>query len=463
MFNQTVWLIGASALLLCVLILLLILIFRTNNKWKNELEAEKITLEAALAASRAKSDFLANMSHEIRTPMNAIIGMVAIGKASSELDRKEYSLTRIEDASKHLLGVINDILDVSKIEAGKFELSIAEFDFEKMIQQVVGVVRYNAEEKSQALIVNIDNKIPETLIGDDQRLAQVITNLIGNAIKFTPYDGTITLDARFLGEENDICTIQLKVTDTGIGLSREQQSRLFQSFSQAETDTARKFGGSGLGLTISKRIIEMMGGKIWIESELDKGATFAFTVDLYKGITTRLALEEQSIKEHKETDIDISGIFSGYRLLLAEDLEINREIVVALLEPTDIGIDFAVDGEEAVRIFSAAPEKYDMIFMDVQMPEVDGYEATRRIRALPDQRAKTIPIIAMTASVFREDVEKCIAAGMNGHLGKPLDIDHVFEQLQYYLFEQERRRSDRRMRSDRRFMPERRVSERRVN
>ncbi|MDR3294850.1 MAG: PAS domain-containing protein, partial [Clostridiales Family XIII bacterium] len=239
--------------------------------------------EEAETASRAKSEFLANMSHEIRTPMNAVIGMTTIGKAASDLERKDYCFGKIQDASTHLLGVINDILDMSKIEANKFELSPVEFEFEKMLQRVVNVSNFRVDEKQQKFTVHIDRAIPRTLIGDDQRLAQVITNLLGNAVKFTPEQGSISLNTRFVKEENGICTLQIEVTDTGIGISEEQKLRLFRSFEQADGGTARKFGGTGLGLVISKRIVEMMGGDIWIESEPGKGSTFAFTVQAGRG------------------------------------------------------------------------------------------------------------------------------------------------------------------------------------
>jgi signal transduction histidine kinase len=247
-------------------------------------------LEQAEDASRAKGDFLANMSHEIRTPMNAIIGMTAIGKSAVDIERKDYCLTKIEDASNHLLGVINDILDMSKIEANKFELSSVEFGFEKMLQRVVNVINFRVDEKLQKFSVHIDKAIPRTLIGDDQRLAQVVTNLLSNAVKFTPEQGSINLDARFVKEDNHICTIQIRVTDTGIGISPEQQARLFNSFQQAESSTSRKFGGTGLGLVISKRIVEMMDGSIWIESEEGKGSTFAFTVLVDRGAVEKRGL-----------------------------------------------------------------------------------------------------------------------------------------------------------------------------
>jgi len=381
----------------------------------------------AEAAAQAKSNFLANMSHEIRTPLNAIVGMTSIGKYAAEMERKDYCFGKIEDASKHLLGVINDILDMSKIESGKFELSLAEFNFDKMLQTVMSVAAFRADEKNQKITVSVDKEIPEYIIGDDQRLAQVITNLLSNAIKFTPDGGSINVDAKFLGEEAGICTIQTSVSDTGIGVNPEQHTRLFTSFQQAESSTTRKFGGTGLGLPISKSIVEMMDGKIWLESSLGAGATFYFTVKVRQS-----QKKEEPVAGWGNIGTEIVRgndleRFRGCRILLAEDVEVNREIVLTLLE--SITIDCAENGAEAVRMFSEAPNLYDIIFMDVQMPEMDGYEATRRIRAM----CKVIPIIAMTANVFREDVEKCLDAGMNGHVGKPFDFDEVLKTLHMYI------------------------------
>jgi two-component system, sensor histidine kinase and response regulator len=509
--------------------------------------------------SRHKSAFLANMSHEIRTPMNAIIGMLTIGKSASDVERKDYCFGKIEDASNHLLGVINDILDMSKIEANKFELSPIEFDFEKMLQRVVNVVNFRIDEKHQKFSVHIDHAIPRILIGDDQRLAQILTNLLGNAVKFTPEKGSISLTTHLINEENGICNIEISVSDSGIGISNEQKAKLFKSFEQAESNTTRKYGGTGLGLAISKNIVELMGGEIGVQSELGKGSTFYFSVKLQRGkqekvglldsnvdlenvrilivdddptvlayfreITQRLkvfcdtaeggkeALElikkngayhiyfidwrmpgmdgmqlarelKERIQENsvvimitaaelgvimddaKKAGVDkflskplfpsavaeiinmcltvdrrqsqsakesIDGIFEGRRILLVEDVEINREIVKSLLEPTKLMIDCAENGLEAVRKFAEAPEKYNMIFMDLQMPEMDGYDATQCIRKLVFPQAKTIPIVAMTANVFREDVERCLKAGMNDHVGKPIDFKEVLEKLNKYL------------------------------
>ncbi|AEF85912.1 PAS domain protein [Treponema primitia ZAS-2] len=418
--------------------------------------------ERAEQANVAKSSFLANMSHEIRTPLNAIIGMATIAKGTQENERRDYCLEKIEGASTHLLGVINDILDMSKIEADKFELSSTEFEFSKMLRRVMNVLEFRVAEKKQTLGVNLDPDIPPLLIADEQRLAQVITNLLTNAVKFTPEEGSITIAARKLTNQNAFhegvpakylvaafpdrlpgeeleedlsprCTLEVRVTDTGIGISKDQQDKLFQSFQQVDSSISRKFGGTGLGLAISKRIVEMMNGSIWVESEPDKGSTFIFTIqaELPESVPGQdspiPAAEQEDSAEPRENE------FAGRRILLAEDVDINREIVVTILEPTALTIDEAENGQIALDTFCANPEAYDLIFMDIHMPGMDGYEATRRIRASDHPRAKLVPIIAMTANVFKEDIERCLAAGMNSHIGKPIDFSEVLAILRKYL------------------------------
>jgi len=378
-------------------------------------------------SSHAKSNFLSNMSHEIRTPMNAIIGMAKIGKNASDTEKKDYAFEKIEEASAHLLNIINDVLDISKIEANKMELSYMDFDFKKMIGMVHNVINLKADEKNQILQVSIDKNIPKKIVGDDVRLSQVLTNLLSNAVKFTPAGGKINLYAELLSEQNNECTIQFRIKDSGIGINLDQKDRLFTSFEQADSGTSRKFGGTGLGLAISRSIVELMGGEIHVESELNKGSTFIFSIQ-----AERVMDEEQEILEQETGARDYIPIakFPGRHILLAEDLEINREIVYSILEPLELEIDSVENGAEALRLFKEDPQRYDMILMDVQMPEMDGLEATRRIREI---EAKRIPIIAMTANVFKEDIERCHEAGMDAHLGKPLDTDKVVEKIRDFF------------------------------
>jgi signal transduction histidine kinase/CheY-like chemotaxis protein len=384
----------------------------------------------AESASKAKSEFLSRMSHEMRTPMNAIIGMTAIGKAATDIERKEYCLDRISEASEHLLGVINDILDMSKIEANKFELSCTTFDFQKMLRRVVGVVNFRVDEKGQRLSADVDARIPQNIVSDEQRLAQVIANLLSNAVKFTPEGGTVALSAVNAGERDGMFTLRVSVEDTGIGISEEQQQRLFTSFEQADGGVSRKFGGTGLGLAISRSIVHMMGGRIWVDSELDEGARFSFEVPVRGAADADDA--DDAHEEGTEAFSD-AGVLKGKRIMIAEDVEINREVVAALLEHTGVEIDFACDGKEAIERFTAAPATYDMILMDIHMPKVDGYEAARRIRASGSPQATAMPIVAMTANVFSEDIERCLAAGMNDHIGKPIDADALIAKIKRYL------------------------------
>jgi CheY-like chemotaxis protein/anti-sigma regulatory factor (Ser/Thr protein kinase) len=268
------------------------------------------------------------------------------------------------------------------------------------------------------------------LRGDDQRLSQVVANLMSNAVKFTPEGGDVRLEAKLLANEGKAYKIRISVTDTGIGITDEQQRQLFSPFQQAESTTTRKYGGTGLGLAISKHIIDIMSGEILLKSEPDKGTEVTVIVPLLAASSDAVPHEEEEIGQQTEAG---QGEFEGKHLLLAEDVEINREIVLTLLEHTGIEIDCAENGRKAVELYESDPDRYDMIFMDMQMPEMDGCEATRRIRGIDNPRAMTVPIVALTANVFKEDIDRCIAAGMNNHIGKPLSMADVTAKLRKYL------------------------------
>ncbi|MDR2144136.1 MAG: response regulator [Treponema sp.] len=522
--------------------------------------------EAALAGTQAKSDFLSKMSHEIRTPMNAIIGMTRIAENTGDIDKLKYCLSMIKGSSTHLLGIINDILDMSKIEAGKFDLDNAPFNLEKTLSRICDIIDEKIEQKNQVLNIFPALDMPIHYRGDELRLAQVLTNLLSNAAKFTPEDGRITVRAEEVERKRDVSRLRFSVTDTGIGMTDEQRARIFSPFQQADKDITRRFGGTGLGLAISKSIVEKMNGRIWVASEPGKGSSFIFEVELARtqpqseidtvsdtrklfskglrilvveddpglldqlvrgleefGVTpdsaqngaeaekltaehsydavfveARLSsapedkglagetglktaeklsrlldpekivmlcsflewnrIEEKAvalgIKRRLGKPVFLSTLFeaisptaeaarsagkdetrpdfSGVSLLLAEDIEINREIFRAILEDTGINIETAENGRLAVNMFSENPGKYDIIIMDVQMPEMDGIEATQAIRAIATDEAKNIPIVAMTANVFREDIERCLLAGMNDHLKKPVEEKALLEKIGYF-------------------------------
>ncbi|MDR0897606.1 MAG: response regulator [Oscillospiraceae bacterium] len=378
----------------------------------------------SMVASEAKGAFLANMSHEIRTPMNAIIGMTQVALRADTAQEKDDCLQKVSTASQHLLEILNDVLDMSKIEANKLEINARPFDLRQAIEDIETVTGTIATQKQQHLTFWTDEKIPRLVIGDAQRFSQVITNLLGNAIKFTPEGGRITVRTEQLERDDETVRLKIDVQDTGIGISRGQQQNLFIAFEQAEKDTSRKYGGTGLGLALSKRLALLMGGDIALTSELGQGSTFTFTC------VFKLA-DSAQIEQASNAEAASTPRFVGKRILLAEDMLINREIVAALLAPTGVEIIEAEDGEAAVAAYRAGG--IDLILMDIQMPGTDGYEATRLIRALDRPDAQTVPIIAMTANVFKEDVARCLAAGMNDHVGKPIDLADMMEKLRKYL------------------------------
>lgn len=386
--------------------------------------------DIAESASKAKSEFLSRMSHEIRTPMNAIIGMTKIADNTDDINKIRHCLTTIDTSSVQLLGLINDILDMSKIEAGKFEIVLAPMNIEKMIMNVCNLIVDKAKQKGQKFDIKINDNMKKNYIGDELKISQIITNLLSNAVKFTPDGGTVTMTAEEIQKDDDYSILRFVITDTGIGMAKEQIGRLFTSFEQADGSISRKFGGTGLGLAISKSIIEKMGGKIWVESEINEGSVFTFEIRL-KNIEYEDNVNEIKSLElaSDEKILDLSNV----SLLLVEDVDINREIFKSLLESTNINIDVAENGLIAVQKFKDNPDKYDIIIMDIQMPEMDGLEATRNIRLVDIPKAKQIPIIAMTANAFKEDVDKCIACGMNDHLAKPIDVKTVTQKILFYL------------------------------
>jgi len=382
-----------------------------------------------LKASQAKSEFLSHMSHEIRSPLNAVIGMITIASGTDDIQKIKHCLERANSATRFLLGLINDILDMSKIEANKLELTYGEFNFEKMLADIINVTSVRAVEKHQDIVVNVNANVPPFIISDELRLSQVITNLLTNAIKFTADYGRIVLSAEKLDEKDGEITLKIKVEDNGIGISPEQQKRLFTSYNQADNSITKTFGGTGLGLAISKRIVELMHGEIWIESELNKGSKFIFTIKAKKGKDIAVTGVSDGTAGSEESGYN----FSGYTILVAEDVDINREILAALLEKTGITIVFAENGKLAVSMFQENSDKYNLILMDIHMPGMDGFTATRTIRALEFPKAKNIPIIAMTANVFKEDIEKCLDSGMNDHIAKPIFPDDLYASLKKHL------------------------------
>ena len=382
----------------------------------------------AVSANAAKSNFLFSMSHEIRTPLNAVIGMTNVARNTDDPERRGYCLEVIDNSSKHLLSLINNVLDMSKIESGKVELDLEPFDVRRMLLGVESIVSVKAGEKKQNLLFETDPGLRQRYIGDAMKLSQIITNLLGNAVKFTPEGGVVKLVTREVkgraqADDTGMGRLRFEAIDTGIGITDEQRSRLFKPFEQAEAGITKQYGGTGLGLAISKGLVERMGGFIDVVSKPGKGTTFFFEVELGYAEAKEEEPPEAAAAGVKPADI------SGMKLLLVEDMDINREIFVSLLENTGAEIDEAANGKEAFAMYKAAPEKYDVIVMDIQMPVMDGYTATREIRGSGLPGSKTIPVIAMTANVFQEDIDHGRAAGMNAHLAKPIDLKTLISTL----------------------------------
>ena len=394
----------------------------------------KITMdrEKAMANTMAKGEFLSRMSHEMRTPLNAIIGMTNFALKEKDPQKIMDYLKKVEVSSHLMLNIINDVLDMSKIEAGKLEIVKEPFDFAAMLKNAETIVKVKMEEKQQRFTVCCDNSITNMIISDEHRLLQVIVNLLNNAMKFTPNEGDISLSAAQRKIGGDKVRINVEVIDSGIGLTLEQQKKVFNAFEQADGSITRKYGGTGLGLVICKKILNALGGDIWVTSSPNQGARFFFELEASLGDTLNES-DAAKTAPFAANEEPVVNDWGKYTILLADDVEINREIIEISLSTTGAKIVSAVDGEEAVKKFSAKPELFDLILMDVQMPVMDGLTATRHIRAMDDQRAKEIPIIAMTANAFKEDIDICLDAGMTAHVAKPIDMELFFKVLHKHL------------------------------
>jgi len=420
---------GATILIQIALIVFALVIlfdiYTHTQKRERKTEIEKAIAEDA---SRAKTSFLSNMSHEIRTPMNAIIGLDNIALRNPDLQPETRDqLEKIGASSKHLLGLINDILDMSRIESGRMVLKNEEFAFRELLEQVNIMIRGQCADKGLDYECRVPGTMRDYYVGDDMKLKQVLINILGNAVKFTDAPGKVTLTAEETEADSEKCVLRFRIKDTGIGMDPEFIPKIFESFSQEDATATNRYGGSGLGMAITKNLVMMMNGDIRVESQKGVGSEFTVTVTLGRSDRAYVAKEEIPQESWE-------SMLAGRRILMAEDVEQNAEILGDLLELEGMEAEHAENGEAAVRMFGEKPEGYyDAILMDVRMPVMDGLTATKSIRRMKRADAGTIPIIAMTANVYDEDVEHSLAAGMNAHLAKPIEPEKLYATLAEHI------------------------------